>query len=96
MKFTRRTSRTTPAFWRRFDKLPIQIQKLALRRFDRFLVSLVSVKFKHIAATTAPPYYFVRVDANYRAVGFIEDDTIYWDFIGNHDEYMRYLNNIIY
>jgi hypothetical protein len=33
----------------------------------------------------------VRIDRNYRAVGYIEDDTVHWYWIGKHDEYDRLL-----
>ncbi|OQY47001.1 MAG: hypothetical protein B6240_06490, partial [Desulfobacteraceae bacterium 4572_87] len=31
----------------------------------------------------------VRVDPNYRTLGLMEDETMYWFWIGAHDEYER-------
>jgi len=33
----------------------------------------------------------VRIDRNYRALGYIEGDTVYWYWIGRHDDYDRLL-----
>jgi hypothetical protein len=36
---------------------------------------------------TRDPFWSVRIGAHYRAVGLWEGDTIYWFFIGTHEDF---------
>ena len=85
-------SRTTAQFWQCFAKLPKPIQRKAYRAY-RIWQSDPSAKglfFKRVT-DISDPLYSVRIDMNYRALGLLEGDTIYWIWIGGHAEYDRIL-----
>lgn len=70
------------------------LQQLARRKHALFLRDPALVRFKRITDSGYPPFYSVRVNDAYRAVGFMENDTIYWVWIGKHDEYLRFLRDL--
>jgi hypothetical protein len=49
------------------------------------------IRFKRVDPNE--PIYAARVGLSHRVLGFICGDTIYWYWIGNHDEYERLLGN---
>ncbi|MBU1616073.1 hypothetical protein KJ693_12295, partial [bacterium] len=51
-----------------------------------------SLRFKRVSE--AESIYSVRIGRGHRALGLLESDTIYWYFIGNHDEYERELRRL--
>jgi hypothetical protein len=44
-----------------------------------------SLQFKQVSQKQ--PIYSARVSLNYRVLGLLESDHIYWYWIGGHDEY---------
>jgi hypothetical protein len=81
-------SKADPAFWRRFNELPLPVQRLAGNAFkiwlnDSFYPSLHFKKFKgHL--------WSVRVGNHYRATGyFVSSDTFVWIWIGTHEAYNK-------
>ncbi len=84
-------SQTTPKFWKAYDRLPRSIQEhanaaYAIWRQNPFHPSL---QFKRV--DPEEPIYSVRVGRGYRALGWLEGDTVVWFWIGDHDEYDRIL-----
>jgi hypothetical protein len=51
-----------------------------------------SLHFKRVSERS--PFFSVRIGRSYRALGILEGDTIYWYFIGSHDEYERELRQL--
>lgn len=84
-------SRTTARFWKLFDRLPPDVQRRAHRAYRLWQVhpSAKSLYFKRV--DPEEPIYSVRIGLDYRALGLLEGDTIYWFWIGGHDEYEREL-----
>lgn len=84
-------SHTVPDFWKLFRKLSPEIQDKAFKAYRLWRVNPFagSLRFKRVCETE--PIYSVRIGDGYRALGLIEGDTIYWYFIGNHDDYEREL-----
>ena len=87
-------SRTLASFWRQFENLPVEVQRRAYRayRLWRGYPLAQSLYFKRVSDTE--PIYSVRIGLEYRALGLLEGDTIYWYFIGNHDDYERELKRL--
>jgi hypothetical protein len=87
-------SRTLPSFWKQFEALPVDVQRRAHRAYRLWRNNPMarSLYFKPISVSE--PIYSVRIGLEYRALGLVEDDTIYWYFIGNHDEYMREIKRL--
>ena len=87
-------SRTVPPFWEMLSALPPEIQALASKTFRIWQAAPWSygLHFKRVCANE--PIYSVRIGRNYRALGLLEDDTVYWYFIGNHDAYDQKLQRL--
>ena len=85
-------SRTTAKFWRLFRRLPPDAQRRAYRAYDlwRDHSSAKGLNFKRVDPNE--PLYSVRIGLDYRALGLVEGDTIFWFWIGHHDEYDRILS----
>ena len=84
-------SRTSARFWGLFRRLPLDVQRKAYRAYHlwRAYPSAKGLNFKRVNPEEA--IYSVRIGLDYRALGLLEGDTIYWFWIGPHDEYDRIL-----
>lgn len=71
-------------FWSAYDKLPVQIQKLADKNFAVLKENPQhpSLHFKKVGR-----YWSVRIGAHYRAVGVDAEDGIVWFWIGSHSDH---------
>lgn len=80
-------SRTIADFWKLFHKLPPQVQDRAYKAYRQWRANPFarSLSFKRVSKTDL--VYSVRIGRQYRALGLLDDDTMYWHFIGNHDDY---------
>jgi hypothetical protein len=82
-------SKVDPAFWKRFNALPPQVQQFARNAFkfwlkDQFHPSLRFKKFRG-------DLWSVRIGDHYRATGyFLSSDTFVWIWIGTHEEYNKF------
>ena len=78
---------TLPGFWKCYNSLPHNIQKIADKNYDllRADPSHPSLHFKKIGTKKA--LWSVRVGLAYRALGLEKEDGIYWFWIGSHAEY---------
>ncbi len=87
-------SRAEPGFWRTYRSLPPEVQRRACRAFRLWRANPFagSLRFKRVCERE--PIYSVRIGAGYRALGLLEGDTLYWYFIGDHDEYERELRGL--
>ena len=79
-------SRTTRSFRAAFRSLPPDVRRRARRayRLWRETPNLPGLRFKRIGDKVS-----VRIGRDYRALGILEGDTVYWHWIGKHDEYDR-------
>jgi mRNA-degrading endonuclease RelE of RelBE toxin-antitoxin system len=76
--------RTTPQFWKRFDDLSEDIQKLARKNFDILKANSrhPSLHFKKVG-----DYWSARVGLHYRALAVEDENDFIWVWIGSHAEY---------
>ena len=86
-------SHTTPDFWDLFDELPENIQHRAHKAYRLWRTNplMGGLRFKRVSSNE--PIYSVRIGRDYRALGLLEGETMYWFFIGKHDDYDRILKN---
>ena len=79
-------SRTTRSFREAFRALPLDVRQRAREayRLWRDNPNLPGLRFKRIDGKVS-----VRIGRNYRALGTLQGDTVYWYWIGRHDEYDR-------
>jgi len=81
-------SRVVASFWDDYNRLPNEIQKLAIKQYGLWQTNPRhhSLRFKKVGL-----YWSARITDDYRAVGIWDEDTIIWFFIGTHTEYNRTL-----
>lgn len=80
-------SRTRPSFWRAYAKLDAPTKAAAREAFALFVRNPghPSLRFKKLAGQAN--VWSVRVNAQYRAIGERAGDTIWWAWIGTHNEF---------
>lgn len=74
-------------FRKLLNRLPVSVQRkarksYALWRNDPYHRSL---RFKIVSQRQ--PIYSVRIGSNYRALSLLEDNCVYWFWIGSHARY---------
>ncbi|MCC3494866.1 MULTISPECIES: hypothetical protein [unclassified Microcoleus] len=87
-------SSVTRSFRTRLESLPASVQEQADKAYalwqdDPYHPSL---QFKRVSQKQ--PIYSARVSINYRVLGLLEADRIYWYWIGAHDEYDELLKRL--
>ncbi len=87
-------SRTTDAFWKRYETLPLQTRKEAKRAYKAFKQNPYhpSLHFKRVHSTR--PIFSLRITKDYRAVGIQQDKQIVWFWIGSHGDYDNLLTQL--
>jgi hypothetical protein len=80
-------SSVTKAFRKLLRELPISVREQAAKAYQLWQEDPYhpSLQFKRVSQKQ--PIYSARVSLNYRALGLLESDRIYWYWIGAHDEY---------
>ena len=76
----------TPSFREAFRKLPPDIRERTRRAYQEWRANPGARRFKRVGEDVS-----VRIDRDYRAVGYIENYNVHWYWIGKHDEYDRLL-----
>jgi len=84
-------SHAATRFWRLYDNLPAEVQQRAEKVYRLWQSDPhhPSLQFKRV--DPRDPIYSVRVRKGYRALGWLEGDTVTWFWVGNHDDYSRLL-----
>ena len=77
-------SSTTKRFRDAFAGLPVGIRGLARQKYRLWLKEPAhpSLHFKRVGS-----FWSVRINNAYRALGREQEGTMYWLWIGSHDEY---------
>ncbi len=85
-------SRTIEDFWSFYRSLPEQIRTQAQEAFRRFQVDPFhpSLNFKEV--NKVRHLWSARVSKGYRVLGYRDDDTITWIWIGTHGEYDKLIH----
>ena len=82
-------SRAATSFWKNYNLLPKDIQRLAVKQYRLWLRDPrhTSLQFKKVQE-----YWSARVTDHYRALGIMEGDTVIWFWIGSHGEYDKLIS----
>ncbi len=77
-----------------FAKLPERIKRLARENYKLWSENPhhPSLSFKRVGKKH--PAYSVRIGIGWRALGFKDEDTIVWFWIGSHPEYDRIIKSL--
>jgi hypothetical protein len=80
-------SRARPSFWRAYDRLEGPARAAARRAYGQFLGNPLhpSLRFKRLGGYDH--IWSVRINEQYRAVGERQGDTVFWFWIGTHNEF---------
>ena len=83
---------TSPRYWRHYNALPSEIQKVADKNFQLFKKNSQhpSLRFERKKSEL----WSVRVGGGYRALARQLGDNLIWFWIGPHDEYERLLREL--
>lgn len=80
------THYATQAFWKAYERLPVEIQRIADKNFDLLKADPYhpSLHFKKVGR-----FWSARVGVRYRALGTQQGDAMIWFWIGDHADYDR-------
>lgn len=83
-------SRRTKRFKALFDALPEQAKRQAHEDYELFKQNPrhPGLQFKQIGKKDST-IYSARAGTHYRAIGFLNGDTVTWFWIGTHEEYNK-------
>jgi hypothetical protein len=83
-------SSTTPRFWKTYATLPPEVRNQARKTWRLWQRNPrhTSLRFERKGA-----YWSVRIAPGWRALGRMHEGTLYWFWIGAHDEYERLLKS---
>ncbi len=86
-------SSTLPSFWKAYKGLDRRVRSRARKAFQLWTENPFhpSLRFKCINAEE--DIWSVRVTLGCRALGVLENDTVTWFWIGNHDDYERFFSS---
>jgi mRNA-degrading endonuclease RelE of RelBE toxin-antitoxin system len=87
-------SSVTKAFRKKLGGLPASVQEQATKTYELWRSDPYhnSLQFKRVSQRQ--PIYSARVSLDYRVLGLLEDDHIYWFWIGAHAEYDELLKRL--
>lgn len=81
-------------FWNLYNQLPDDIQQIADKAYQLFKKNPQhpSLHFKKVGKKQ--PVYSVRITDNYRSLGYLQGDSVYWFWIGDHNSYDKLIKSI--
>ncbi|NES83982.1 MAG: hypothetical protein F6K10_22630 [Moorea sp. SIO2B7] len=87
-------SSTTKDFCKQLHQLPIAVREQANKAYALWKTEPYhpSLQFKRVSQRQ--PIYSARISLNYRALGLLEKDHIYWFWLGTHAEYDELLKRL--
>lgn len=83
-------SSTTPDFWTNYRKLPADTKSRSRTAYRLWSANPrhPSLRFKKVGEL-----WSIRIGGGYRAPAMLQDDTLFWFWIGTHDEYEQLLSH---
>lgn len=87
-------SSVTKDFRKRLDRLPSSVREQAYKAYALWKADSYHSSLQYKRISQRQPIYSVRVSLNYRALGLLDNDCIYWFWIGSHSEYDELLKRL--
>jgi hypothetical protein len=86
-------SKTTARFRNAYENLPDEIKKSAKKKYGLWKKdpNHISLKFKKISNTKK--IFSIRITRGWRALGFRQNNTMIWFWIGSHSDYDKLLKD---
>ncbi len=79
-----------PSFWKAYERLSPQEREQARKAFRLWQENPFHPSLHFKCINREENIWAVRISRGYRALGFMEGDTVVWFWIGDHDAYRRY------
>jgi len=83
-------SATLPSFWKAYQKLGKVGKERARKTFHLWSENPFHPSLHFKCVNTEENIWSARISLDVRAVGVMDDDTVTWFWIGNHNDYERY------
>lgn len=88
------TSHISKSFREMLNNLPTQAQHQARTAFAKWKEDHwhPSLRFRQVHPSR--PFYSARINDDWRAVGYVQNDEINWFWIGSHSDYNNLLKQL--
>ena len=80
-------SRTRTSFWRAYAALDSSAKEAAQQAYHLFLEDPARASLRFKKPGGCEHIWSVRINEQYRAVGERQGDTVWWAWIGTHNEF---------
>jgi len=84
-------SRALPSFWAAYRELDDTAQLHARKAYGLWVENPFHPSLHFKCVQEKERIWSVRISRGYRALGVWEEDVVTWFWIGDHDEYVRFL-----
>ena len=85
-------SETLPSFWEAYGRLDENHKSRARKAYRLWQENPFHPSLHFKCINREENIWSVRITLAYRAIGFMEGDTVTWFWIGKHDEYERFFS----
>jgi len=85
-------SATLPSFWEAYALLDEAVKRSARKSFVLWAQNPFHPSLHFKCINREEDIWAVRITRGYRAVGFLQGDTLTWFWIGGHDQYERFFS----
>lgn len=83
-------SEVLPSFWTEYRKLSDNLRQRTRKAYRLWAENPFHPSLHFKCINNQEEIWSVRVALGYRALGFKEEDTLTWFWIGSHDDYERF------
>lgn len=87
-------SSITKTFRKEFRKLPESVKEQVLKTYEIWQSDPYQGSLQFKLVSQRQPIYSARVGLNYRVLGLVDNNHIYWFWIGSHAEYDELLKRL--
>lgn len=87
-------SSVTKTFRKQLALLPASVQEQAAKAYALWIEDPYHSILQFKRVSQRQPIYSARISLNYRVLGLLESNRIYWYWIGAHDEYDELLKRM--
>jgi len=84
----------TDDFIKQFGKLPERIQIRSRQAYRQWKENPYDPKFQFKKVHSTKPIYSVRVNIGWRALGYKQNNSILWFWIGSHENYNKLIHQL--
>jgi hypothetical protein len=85
-------SNTLPSFWNAYQSLDEIMRRRTQKAFLLWSENPFHPSLHFKCIHSEENIWSVRISRGYRALGIWEADTVTWFWIGNHDDYERFIS----